>query len=141
MVNQKEFEGDIINSVDSTMELKDPLYKCDINFIQFFVQRRRSDQEVGCCGRYEYRVQIEYYLEDTKCDGVRNQNKIQKFFEILDDLICQKLGNTWKGLVISWDRIPNRFPSIRRAGSLENRPIFVGSYEYQAEQTTEGCPC
>lgn len=132
--------GDVIGSLDTTHSLKDTLSVGRINLVQFYVRRYRADVEVGCCGRYIYSLQIEYYLEDTECEGVENQNKIQAFFEKLDDVVCLKLGEHWDGLVTSYDR-EDRPPDIRRAGLIDNRPVFVGSYSYSAEQQIIGCAC
>jgi len=124
--------GDIIGSVDTTHALKQTLCKGEINFIQFFVQRRKSEEEVGNCERYIYRVRIEYYREDGECDGVLNQNLIQKFFEVFDDTLESKVGCDLDGLVEHTQRSEN-FPNVRRFGVVDDsRIVFVGSYEYLA---------
>lgn len=115
---------------DSTCDLYN-IMDCDrINFVQYFIQRYPRNDQVGRCRTFRYRVQIEYYREDS-CE---DQNKIQEFFEVLDDTIRAQLGPRWKDCVEVVER-QDDFPDISPFGTIENRLVYVGSFEYLAEAT------
>lgn len=114
---------------DATCDLAKVMYCGKVNFGQYFIQRFRSDDQVGCCGSYQYRVRVEYYLEDT-CDN--HQVQIQDFFEALDEIIEEKLGLTWQDNVLQFSR-DTAFPNIRRYGLIDGRVVYYGTYSYFAE--------
>ena len=115
---------------DSTCDLSTIMHCGEINFVQYFIQRFRTEDQVGRCGGvYRYRVRVEYYLEDT-CN---NQNKIQEFFELLDDEV-ERL-NAAKKDCVPYFFGDDTFPDIRFFGRIENKAVYVGSYTYFAETT------
>jgi len=121
---------DVTGDQDSTSDLYNIL-DCDrINFVQYFIQRYPREDQVGRCRTFRYRVRIEHYREDS-CD---DQNKIQEFFEVLDDTVVAQLGPHWNNCVEFFTRQDN-FPDIRQFGQIEGRLVYVGSFEYTAEAT------
>jgi hypothetical protein len=118
----------ITDDIETTVDLSRMVYCGEINFVQFFVQRYRVEEQVGTCLEHRYRVQVQYYLEDS-CD---NQNKIQEFFEVLDEVIVARLGQSWEGTVTHFLR-DTTWPVIRFFGEIQERPIYVGSFTYFAE--------
>ncbi len=114
---------------DSTCDLTKVMYCGKVNFGQYFIQRFRQDDQVGCCGSYRYRVRVEYYLEES-CGN--SQVQIQDFFEVLDDIVEQNLGPTWRQSVLQFSR-DTTYPNIRRYGLIDGRVVYVGSYSYFAE--------
>lgn len=113
---------------EATCDLTKILHCGQVNFGQYFIQRFRSDDQVGCCGSYQYRVRIEYYLQDS-CE---NQQTIQDFFEALDELVDLNLGPTWQDNVLLFRR-DTTFPNIRRYGLIDGRVVYFGTYSYFAE--------
>lgn len=113
---------------NTTQDLKDMIYCKEINFVQYFIQRYKVEEQVGTCEEFRYRVRIEYYLEDT-CD---NQVKIQDFFECLDEVITNRLGPRWLDNVDNVIR-DTTWPDIRLFGEIEGRQVYVGSFTYFAE--------
>lgn len=123
--------GDITEDLDATSDYKKAKHCKEFNFVQFFIQRF-PDTSVGSCLSYRYRVRVEYYLEDS----IPNQNKIQNFFEVLDNVIRAELGPRWKNCVDGYDIENNRWPEIRAFGRIDNKLIRVGSFSYIAEAFT-----
>lgn len=123
-----------VTGTQVTMEDLSQLLYCDrINFIQFLVQRFRKDDQLGCCGTYQYQVQIEYYREDRGED----QRYIQDVLELIDDLVETNLGARWDDTVTSSGR-QTTFPAFEPAGEIENRIVYVGRFTYFAEASP---PC
>lgn len=118
-----------IQDQDSTCDLAEITHCGEINFVQYFIQRFKLPTELGRCGEYQYRVQVEYYLEDT-CE---NQNKIQRFFELLEDEV--ELLNAANKDCVPYFEGDNNFPDIRFFGTIENKAIYVGSFTYFATAT------
>lgn len=129
----KIFNRDVRTYQDS-MDDFTKILDCDvIDFVQYFIQRYRRPR-VGCPPEYRYRIRIEYYLED-ECTAKQidtasnNQEKIEHFFEVLDDIIVENHNPNWSADVLAWVGTAD-FPDIRFNGLIENRPIYVGSFEY-----------
>lgn len=118
---------DKTNKTELTCDMEDLIHCGELNFVQYFIQRYRRPDRVGGCLTFRYRVRVEYYLEDS-CD---NQNKIQEFFEVLDDTVEAQLQDGTK-FTFRWEREDN-WPQIQRFGVLESRTVFVGSFTYFGE--------
>ena len=118
----------LTDNVKTTEDLARMLYCGEINFVQYFVQRHRVEEQSGTCDEHRYRVQVQYYLQDSG----NNQNKIQDFFEVLDETVVARLGPSWEGTVTHFFR-DETWPTIRFFAEIEGRPVYVGSFTYFAE--------
>lgn len=112
-------------------DLSQAMHEGTINFCQFSVQRIKREDQVGECGTYFYRVDIRYFLE--RLAGMRTEQKVQEFFEVLDELIQSELGSDWGGLVDSYTR-SEEFPEVFQFGLINERPVVAGRYTYFAEK-------
>lgn len=124
------FSRDVLADQDSLCELAAITHCGKINFAQYFVQRYRQDDRVGCCGRQLYRVRVEYYKEDSDTAW----NEIQEFFEVLDDTVQANLGYTWDSTVDNFER-QRDWPLISNAGTLDGRIVWGGRFDYFAESS------
>jgi len=119
----------VLNTLDTSCDMKKVTCKGEINFIQYFIQRRSIPADMGCCYRYEFRILIEYILEDT----CKNQRKLQRFFDILNCLMeDEPMKSNWDSSVTH--TLPNReYPSIVQGQPInEGQPIYIGQTSYYA---------
>ena len=130
IITPQIWNRDVIGNQQTGCDLDRAMYNGSINFVQFFAQRYRDNDEIGGCSNYQHRVRIQYFLEQS--DQYNAEGMIQSFFETLDDLVSSELGYTWGGLVEGYSRELN-YPSIGRAGLVNERSVIGGRFDYFAK--------
>lgn len=128
---EKIHSTDVFGNQTEVQDLHRATFCGKINFIQYFAQRYRSDDEIGGCSRFIYTVSIDYYREES--DKEQTFNVIQDFFDTLDNEVFANLGSNWCGLV-SVANPEQRFPTIFRAGQIDSRDVIGGNFAYTAER-------
>lgn len=124
------YQDDVLGNQDSTCDLSKAMHCGKINFVQWFVQRFRRYSEVGNCGGYIYRVRIDYI--HSVLDDQSTFNKIQDFFESLDEAVHTHLGGTW-GDTVSGSNPEQRYPIIIPIAPLNEELTRMGTYNYFGE--------
>lgn len=124
------YNYDVSENVSNLIDLNLLLTTNGLNYVQYFVQRVRQfdGSTIGGCDSFNYRIQIEYFIQPM-CD--QNENKIQEFFETLDEIIPEVLGYDLSGLVNGYQG-DSEYPLIAYVSPIENRPRIRGQYIYNA---------
>jgi len=132
-ITTKTYQFDVSATIRSTPEFELFFYNQQVNFFQQTVTRLSKNDEIRGTGasasRYEYDVEVSYFLERDISQTDDNYNTAINRIEILDNLVRAQLGSTWSSTVDYWTVSGILKPQLI---TLEDRDVWRCGYSYLA---------
>jgi len=134
-ITTKIYQYDVTAAVRSKPEAELFYYNQKVNFFKQTVVRQARNNSLrgnnSLATRYEYDIEVSYYLERDFAATAANYNLAIDRIETMDDLVRTQLGKTWSSTVSHWEVSGILSPQLIQ---LDGRDVWQAGYSYTATE-------